>query len=36
MSENEVIQPDLSSQQLIHVDFVGIERAEKNLDNPKI
>jgi hypothetical protein len=29
--EYKVVEPDLSTQQLVHVDFVGVERAEQNL-----
>ncbi len=31
VGENEVIEPNLSAKQLVHVDFVGVERAEKDL-----
>jgi hypothetical protein len=29
--EYKVVEPDLSTQQLVHVDFVGVERAEQDL-----
>ena len=33
VGEDEIIQPDLSTEQLVHVDFVGIERTEQDLPN---
>lgn len=35
MGEDEVLQTDLTTQQLLHVHFVWVQRAEKDLERKK-